>query len=242
MAPTSFADGLATFFESLEATLYSSSSSQPVLISVDHNSLEQFLGVLQGPLNTAKINGAFLDVWRIAGVGQEELRNSAILAWLLDRSETHGQGDLFLKSLLNVISDRLPLGFPQPSDLDMGYNTFLETYPLGNSESRIDIDISGPNFILFVEVKINASERPEQVARYRRLAEEASNGRSFGVLFLCRSLAGLELSEHDRVVALTWRDVSACISSYLRDNPATDGNRVLREILRQLAQHFSKFN
>jgi hypothetical protein len=203
--------------------------------------MQQFLGILQAPLGTASRDGAFVDVWSVAGIGQDELRNSKILAWLLDCSGTHGQGDAFLRCLLDKIWERLPVGFPQASDLDSGYRTRLETYPLGNSDSRVDIDIDGAKFVLFIEVKVNASERPDQVARYRRLAHEAANGRNFGVLFLSRSLIGLDLSETEQVVAITWHDVAASVSKHLSDKAATEGDKFLRTLLSQLVQHFSKF-
>jgi hypothetical protein len=143
--------------------------------------------------------------------------------------------------LLDHTAERLPAEFPQRSDLDLGYRTRLVTYPLGNSDSRVDIDIDGAKFVLFVEVKVNASKRPDQVARYRRLAHEAANGRSFGVLFLCRSLVRLDLSEKDQVVAITWHDVAASISKHLSRKVASEGDRFLRALLSQLVQHFSKF-
>jgi hypothetical protein len=51
---------------------------------------------------------------------------------------------------------------PVPTSGLRGYVTATETYPLSNEESRVDIEIVSPEFLIIVEVKVDAPEGEEQ--------------------------------------------------------------------------------
>ena len=64
--------------------------AQAASIYIDLARLRTFLATLRQV--TAKLYrlGDFIDVWSVAGVNRVELRNAAVLAWLLDANGTHG--------------------------------------------------------------------------------------------------------------------------------------------------------
>ena len=62
-----------------------------------------------GPaLEGARRTGAFVNIWRVAGLGRRELRNASALAWLLDPRETHGLGDQGLQAFFDVLQAAAP--------------------------------------------------------------------------------------------------------------------------------------
>lgn len=59
----------------------------------------------------------------------------------------------------------------------------VETNPTGDCTNRVDIEIDADNFLLFIEVKIDANEQPEQIARYCKDAKQRSMSRPWAVVF-----------------------------------------------------------
>jgi hypothetical protein len=101
-------------------------------------------------------------------VEYDELRNSMILAWLLDRRiehGTHAQGSLGLQLFLEELQ----------ADLDPARTLHIEEYPherywvrreVASSESRVDIEIAAGNrFIIHIENKIQSCEGDDQTHR-----------------------------------------------------------------------------
>lgn len=100
------------------------------------------------------------NILQILGVGDDEVRHSSILAWLVDPSSRHGYGPILLGSLLEVAS------IPYEKEWLDKVKVYTE-FP--GHESIIDILIScPPNFILYLENKIWSGEGPDQLARERR--------------------------------------------------------------------------
>ena len=57
--------------------------------------LAQFFRTARAPIEPARSSGELLNVWSVARVRTDELRNAAILNWLLDINESHGRGARF---------------------------------------------------------------------------------------------------------------------------------------------------
>ncbi|MDD0823176.1 PD-(D/E)XK nuclease family protein [Mannheimia sp. AT1] len=125
-------------------------------------------------------NGLMLNVWEAANLGRNEVRNSKTLRWFLDRYAKHGQKDLFLSEFLKCL--------PEPwCSISIGnYWAIEECCPLGEQTERVDIEIDADNFLLFIEVKIDAFEGEKQLERYYETAKAKSKGRPFGIIYLTR--------------------------------------------------------
>ena len=61
------------------------------------------------------------------------------------------------------------------------YSIAAETWPLGNDDSRIDLAIEGAQFIIVIELKIDAREGIDQIEKYMNILrageKQASQGK-----------------------------------------------------------------
>lgn len=148
---------------------------------IDIEKLDGLLHNLESVMPDAR-KGAFLcDPWEVACLGRDEVRNSAVLAWLLNPRGSHGIGDKALIALLNA------LNFPT----DTGKYCYVrtESNPTGEIENRVDIEIDSEKFYLVIEVKIYALEGDKQVERYCNTLENLSERRKvpWALIFLTRN-------------------------------------------------------
>jgi hypothetical protein len=91
-----------------------------------------------------------------------------------------------------------------------------EECPLGSETDRVDIAIDGPDFVLFVEVKIDALEGKEQLRRYAEAARRKANayGKAHGrVIYLSPRPP---LVPPPEVAVVTWRVVARALSALPR--------------------------
>jgi len=97
------------------------------------------------------------NVFSLFGVETDEVRHSRFLAWLLDATSDHGQGNVFLRSF--VESCRLNIA---PNDLDR-YRVQTE---FSGVESIVDVMVCHRGkFLIYLENKVFAQEGPDQIDR-----------------------------------------------------------------------------
>ncbi len=100
---------------------------------------------------------ALFNVFNILDIGNDEVRHSSFLAWLLDAKANHYQGNLFFSAFLQSCKIDLPL------DRLTGY---VVRPKFKGVESIIDVLVYCKNeFIVFIENKIDSEEGIEQLAR-----------------------------------------------------------------------------
>lgn len=184
--------------------------------------------------------GEGINVWAVSDLGRDELRNSRLLAWLLDRWGSHGQQADILRALLAQVAPR-PDGFPAPVAVDLPYWVRVESCPLGERQSRVDIEIDGDGLLLFIEVKIDAPETSDQLDRYLAIAEAKARGRPWGVIYLTRHgrmpLRYAGTPSRSRLVPVAWNAVTGIIERQVEDLP----DCIARAILRQYTNHIGSF-
>ena len=187
--------------------------SEPEKI-LDYKQLQSFLKEVEAAINHSKKNGDFVNVWEIAGIDDDELKNTQILSWFLDINGSHGQGNIFLKKLLDYlkISDN-------KNKLDhyiKDYNTYTEFCPLGDNSNRIDLVIEGEEILIYIEVKINSLEHNDQTTRYSKILEKSTK-KIKKLIYLTKS----GVSSHSKQAnSLTWNEVALIF------NKAIEGNSV----------------
>lgn len=178
--------------------------------------LRDVLSVLGEALRRAPPARASLNVWSVAGLRRDEIRNAAVLAWLLDPHASHGFGTAVLRAFLDEVA-RGTRGWPNlDSDLSRA-TVVVEEWPLGSETDRVDIAINGPNFALFVEVKIDASEGPDQLRRYTEAIEKKAQtlGREHGrVIYLSPRPPG---NPPPGLAIITWRGIAEALSTLPRE-------------------------
>lgn len=201
-----------------------------------------FLGSVAAVAARSQPRAATPDVWGIAGLRRDEVRNAAVLAWALDPLGSHGLGPAVLDALAGMLRRRWPYAdgdlFPFPATVGE-CRVRAELNPFADLSRRVDIALDGRDFTAFVEVKIAASENPEQVATYLGLAERraVATGRSrWGVVFVAPRAPGRLSADGPRVLVATWRDVAAAIRTAVPDD--TD---LSYQLLHQFAAHIEAF-
>jgi hypothetical protein len=101
----------------------------------------------------------------LLNIGRSEVGcHSPILADLLDPFGSHGQGGLFLREFLKLLTEH-KADLPALSDARVEHASPW-AWIIGRERERIDISISNPHIglLIFIENKIDAGEQPEQLA------------------------------------------------------------------------------
>ncbi|MBX3388000.1 MAG: PD-(D/E)XK nuclease family protein [Phycisphaeraceae bacterium] len=117
-----------------------------------------------------------------------EIRHSNFLAWLLNPSESHGQGTLFLKAVLMDLlrqspADRRPISAVELDSVE------LRDIEIRREWKSIDLLVIShdPKFIVAIENKIYAGEHSSQLSRYEQAVRtEFNDFRSMFVLLAAR--------------------------------------------------------
>ncbi|HHT8315212.1 TPA: PD-(D/E)XK nuclease family protein [Yersinia enterocolitica] len=188
-------------------------------ININTAELSEFLSQLYEPLKIVQHRSLSFDPWEVVGLGRKEVRNSAVLAWLLDPEGTHGFGRLPLQAFLRAIRhNRNDI----PEDYLHYCRVQVETNPTGDNTNRVDIEIDADNFFLLIEVKIDACEQPEQVARYCSDARLRAMSRPWAVIFLTPHggkplTCGSDFKSED-VPCFSWRHLAIVLESSLQSH------------------------
>lgn len=210
--------------------------SQPC---IDATKLETWLLQMRQPIMDAR-RGAFnFDPWEVAGLKRNEVRNSAVLAWLLNPRGSHGLGDMALRGLLTEVRKFEP-SFPEQSGKSCRVR--VESNPDGESNNRIDIEIDDSQFYLIIEVKIDAPEGTQQMERYGKIAEVVAGQRPWALVFLTPKGRASQTAGSYRVFQMTWWQLAVQIAHVIKSNTTTparkgpDRHMAERAVLRFLKQ------
>ena len=187
---------------------------------------------VQAPILAAQQQGLAVNVWQTAGLKNDEVRHSKVLKWFLDCRGDHGQGNAILLHLLK----ELPLLEKyQPKR----YFTTEECCPLGNQESRVDIEIDADEFLLFIEIKINAMEGRDQLQRYIDIAQAKAKNRDWLIVYLTRDGRLPEkYNAQNNLKGMSWMGISKILSTYTKKS---DVNNRSAWLVKQFADHIKKF-
>jgi hypothetical protein len=226
------------FFSEMEKFQKLAPHPTPALKRPDLNipALRTFMEQLGQGLRHSWESGLFMNVWSIAGVGRSELQNASVAAWLLDATQSHGRGPAFFTGLIDILKEGHPGPFPVDTSLSSTYCVRTEHHPLGDRNNRVDIVVEGNEFVVFIEVKIDAAEGERQIERYLELARAKASlqrGRTYCVIFL--SPYSYEPSDPN-VVAATWSDLAKAIEREI-GRPSRFGDHILW----QFARHIRSF-
>ncbi len=103
----------------------------------------------------------------------DENRLSDVLALLLDPRGPHGQGDLFLRLLM----EKLDTGLSAKQTKNAWVQREAPTHRIDNSHRRMDVLVDAGDLVA-IENKVNAAEQPEQVKDYLEHMRLCIEGRS----------------------------------------------------------------
>lgn len=207
---------------------------------IDAEKLKELLHHFKDIMPDARKGAFHCDPWEVACLGSDEVRNSAVLAWLLNPRGSHGIGDIALKALLTALE-------PLKSLKDTGKFCHMrtESNPTGEVANRVDIEIDSENFYLIIEVKINAVEGDKQIERYGEIAKSRSYGRPWALLFL--TLQGAKPTTAgkyiDNVCSMSWSMLANIITDKIKpvlkeEHASKTASRIMAEqmVLRYLSR------
>ena len=235
---------LPIFFVAYQACRTPSVAPNPMPkgCKIDCETLSLWFKSMEYPLEESK-RGAFqCDPWEVAGLGRDEVRISAVLAWLINPKGSHGLGGAALQPLLKKIAEHFPGCFPESAGRFC--NVRAETNPDGVISNRVDIEIDSENFYLVVEVKIDAQEGKKQLERYGELAELQAAGRPWAMVFLTPSgLPSRTAAQYSaKVLPISWKNLSHMIaqSVYTASQITSGAKGVQRLMAEQIIVKFLK--
>ena len=163
-------NGIADLATSLPAvaTFGAKNAAEPTLPASHFLSsveISAFLSAIASSPAAAQRPTPVFNIWKVVGLGRNEVRNTSILAWALDPRGSHGKGAAILNSLVTrVRRGKLPEEdlSPFPEEVTQCFVT-TEAPAFADQANRVDILMDGPGFTAFVEAKIDAPPNAEQV-------------------------------------------------------------------------------
>lgn len=220
---------LSQFFDALRACdsrQLALDHTKPMRAMIDLPALAIFLDDLRSPLGHLRATGRFCNPWQVVRLARDEVRNTAVLAWLLDPAGDHGLGDVLLGALLTHVH-RAQKQIPCiPSGR---VNVVREARLNNDASNRVDIELRssslGGAFYLLIEAKIGAPEGVEQIARYAEAAELAAGGLPWAIVYLTtdgRASRTVTGSACSRVLPLSWRNLARILLRSLDRMAHTD--------------------
>lgn len=203
--------------------------------TVDPTRMRRFLQEFGSLEHRLRTQGDFINVWTVSGLGSNELRNTAVLSWLFDPNQSHGRGPELFKNFIQYLSSTAGKAFALRNPIHLPYSLSTECYPLGNSESRVDIVVDGNDYVAFIEVKIEAGEGERQIERYLELACAKAKVRGIGA-YVVIYLSPERLSQTPiNVISATWNDVAKVVEKTV-DPPRNFSDRILLQFARHILQ------
>lgn len=165
------------------------------------------------------------DLLTIARVDRRELAHSAILAWLLRPTGSHGLGYRFLEHFLAHAAVRL-----EPRNLA----SVKVATEVARGSRRADVVVWGRDLLMVVEMKVHAGESPGQCGDLERLFGPAAR-----YVFLTPDGRSPSSTDSSRWTSLSFRHVAAILAETLRAEPATPGAIAASHYLHSLRERFS---
>lgn len=210
---------------------------------IDADQLEVALGYLKGPLAAARADGRFLNPWIVAGLRRGEVRNAAVLASLW-RPETSGpSARAFLNCFFRHLERQHGAALPTAVQLEAGYMVRTEHCLAGDASERVDLTIEGKDFMVGVEIKIDAAEGVAQVDRYLEALSLRSRlkAKRAWLIFLAPypHRGDVCFASDIPIIDASWRDLIAASQQCLP--PSDDSYSFSDELIERFARHVSGF-
>ena len=192
----------------------------PLAGKVDKAKLQLWLKAVQPYLKKVRERRQH-NPWSMAAVGYDEVRNCSLLGQLWNERAIGPIAQHFLAAYFNRIDCRKGM-LPSLADLAQEYTVRTEHCPTGEQSERVDITIEGKDFLVGIEVKIHASEGPEQLQRYCRVVASRALGMGIPPNRQCVVFLAPYPTEVPGVLQSSWRDVAAAAAEITQSHLPAD--------------------
>jgi hypothetical protein len=224
-----FADLFARFQEAAQASQFSGADE---LSREARGLLDCFQSIWEPYLEANAEAPPSINIWRVTGLGLDEVGNCRVLKWLLDPNESHCRGTRLLRCLFEM------MGEPWVDEGD----TVLVRREVRTSEGdcRLDIVIESPLLYVCIEAKIEAQESREQLAEYFNVSAGRIRDRRFiGRLLTAGGKSGEPVSEC--FTRLLWSDVAQALRRFGCGENDSDPLAARCALIRELASQYADF-
>ncbi len=180
-------------------------------------------------------NPPFINIWDVAGLDKDEVRNCKILKWLLDPKESHFQRSRFFRCLLGHM--HIEPALENTDEIRVRPQVYI---PEGNC--ILDIVIEGEAFFICIEAKIDAPESKEQLRQQYNGVHESGilEGRRFIGKYLTRHGVN-KGAVTEGFTRLLWRDVASALIRFSTTSGPEDELVAISPFIRDLARHYAGF-
>jgi hypothetical protein len=188
----------------------------------EYNLLESF--IIDNPdLNLLESKLSSFNIFEAVGMARQEIRHSYFLSFLLNPSEAHYFGDLFLKKLL--ITALLSFETPPFSAIEIDIAN-LEDAEVKREYKNIDILIysSSEKIVVAIENKVDSSEHSNQLCRYRKIIETDFSGYQKILIYLTKE--GDIASDPENWYSLSYETIARCLDDMCIQHSAKMNNDV----------------
>ena len=194
------------------------------------------LPALSTALRDLPLGGAFINPWTVAGMKRREVRNAAVLAALWTRSQVGEVGPAFRGEFFARCRSREEQSLPDQNELRLGYRVRIENCPGPDGSDRVDLVIETAGHLVGIEIKIDAREGCDQLARYveaigRNAGQLKKEAR---VIFLAPCAAS-----RDDVIAADWSTIRVAAAAALPGRRSE--YNISHHLVAQFARHVRVF-
>lgn len=177
-------------------------------------------------LKIKQTNKNRFNIFKVLKLDNYEIRHSNFLAWLLNPEETHNLGYKFIKEF-----------FESYADIDWSKEEFInvETEVLTNKNRRIDILITGKNFLCVIENKYGSCEHDEQCKHYKNFIYSNENYKNIPnkyFVFLDIEMPDEKILNEvlEDYYPITYRKIYSILKNIIKNQP---DNKIEIEIIKQ---------
>jgi len=160
-----------------------------------------------------------INIFKSAGLLQQETRHSTILSFLLDPNEWHGLGDLFLSRVISFVSkghkDALDIALAKLDDV----RVYKEVAVGGGQEKesgRLDIlvDSKSNGILLVIENKTSSQQSKNQLVNYKKWIKQKFSDKPIKI-FVFLTIEAEEPDDNEWVI-LTYSDLILLLEDVLK--------------------------
>lgn len=197
---------------------------------MDYNLLEALV-INNSDLSLLESKLSSFNIFEAVGMTRQEIRHSYFLSFLLNPSESHYFGDLFLKKFL--ISSLLSFENPPFSVISIDVAN-LEDAEVKREYKNIDILVysSSEKLVVAIENKIDSSEHSNQLNRYREIVE--SDFHEYRKLLIYLTKEGNLASDPTNWNALSYEAIAHCL-----DDLCIQHSAKMNDDVKSLMIHYS---
>ncbi len=207
--------------------------------TLDTLHFSSFLADLRTGLAASRHDGRLMNVWAVAGLKRKEVPTASVLGWLLDCNGSHGFGAAILDALMDLLIAKYPTRDLQQVRLGRHYRLAVEHSSLGETSNRVDLAVDAENAVIFIEVKIDAPQRKNQLNDYLGIARARASAQGKPIACLLYLSKFLPDGAPEEVLHLRWSDIADAISQAV---PVSAQATVAGAIVRQFAAHISRLH